>query len=45
MFADVNGSYAFGGILWAKTLSGGFIYSNVDRIASDMGTSVDYLAY
>ena len=37
-------SVAFGGIVWAKTGAGGLIFSNLDRIAADMGTAVNYLS-
>jgi hypothetical protein len=33
---------SFAGILWGKTDNGGFYYSNVNRIAQEMGTNVTY---
>jgi hypothetical protein len=33
---------AFGGIVWAKTGAGGFIFSNLDRIQADLGGGVTY---
>lgn len=46
VFTEGTGSnIGFGGIVWAKTGAGGFIYSNLDRIAADMGTAVNYLSH
>jgi len=33
---------AFAGIVWAKTGTGSYIFSNIDRIAADMGNGVTY---
>jgi hypothetical protein len=33
---------AFSGIVWAKTGTGAFVYSNLNMIANDMGSGVNY---
>ena len=33
---------AFSGIVWARTGTGAFVFSNLDRIAADMGSGVTY---
>lgn len=35
-------SVSFSGIVWGKTFTGAFIFSNTDRIAADMGSGVTY---